>query len=469
MSTALTRYDVAKAALIEAKRVDEVMEIRNEAERMRLYAKQAQDRSLIADANEIHLRAERRLGELLAKAKQAGQLAEGRPRKSDTSENRSGEEQFVRVTLDEVGISRKLSMRAQQIAEWAEDIFEEEVERVRDKIISSGAATVNPVKDLQASKKKDRRAEREKALAEKQTALPEKRYGVIYADPEWRFEVYSRETGMDRSPDNHYPTSSLEAIKARPVADIAADDCVLFLWVTVPHLDQGLEVLKAWGFAYKSHRVWKKPRMGTGYWSRVNHEILLIGTMGNVPAPAPGTQDVSCFDAPLGRHSEKPESAAEWIERLFPNLRKIELNARAARPGWDVWGNEAPEPENTQGESGTAREASGGQPRPDGAIGDLKQGIQSAPQTFSRSAPEHDGTSPGVAAPVADAPAAALAIPAVGDLNKTIRAQYAKDAPLADIAAMTGLSVNAVKQRAKRMGLGDRARQLRAVSRKVDA
>lgn len=443
MSGALTRYDIAKAALVEAKRVDEVLSVRDEAARMRLYAKQAQDRSMIADANEIHMRAERRLGELLAQAKAAGQLAEGRRPKRDTSQNGSQEEPFPRVTLDEVGITKKLSARAQQIASWAEELFEEEVERVREKIVSSGAATVNPVKELKASRKKDLRAEREQKLAEKQMALPEKRYGVIYADPEWRFEVYSRETGLDRSPDNHYPTSSFEAIKARPVTDIAADDCVLFLWVTVPHLEQGLEVLRAWGFAYKSHVVWIKDRSGTGYWSRNKHELLLIGTRGAVPAPAPGTQDVSAIEAPLGRHSEKPEIFAQWIERLFPNLPKIELNARAARLGWDVWGNEAPQTE---------------------------------------SAPVHDGSSPEDQASVADAPAApdlhaagdtdpAAVAPdgrfpgTPADTNETIRAGYALDLPLADLAKATGLSTNAVKQRAKRMGLGDRARQIKAARR----
>lgn len=211
------------------------------------------------------------------------------------------------------------------------------------------------IRAKEQAEKKERRARREADLAANIAALPTKRYGVIYADPEWRFEPFSRDSGMDRAADNHYPTSATEMIARRPVADIAADDCVLFLWATVPMLCDALEVLRAWGFEYKSSYAWIKARpvlvdgvpeiklnLGTGYWSRNAHECLLIGTRGNVPAPAMGTQWPSVFFAEVGEHSEKPEVATEMIEAYFPNLPKIELNRRGpARPGWDAWGNEA--------------------------------------------------------------------------------------------------------------------------------
>jgi transposase len=97
--------------------------------------------------------------------------------------------------------------------------------------------------------KAERRAQRELDLAGKQTALPNKRYGVIVAVQEWRFEPYSRETGMNLAADNHYPTSPTDVIAERDVANIAADDSVLFLWATVPMLRDAMAVLKAWGFA----------------------------------------------------------------------------------------------------------------------------------------------------------------------------------------------------------------------------
>lgn len=190
--------------------------------------------------------------------------------------------------------------------------------------------------------KKQVRANREVVLAALQSALPSKKYGVIYADPEWRFEVYSRDTGMDRAADNHYPTSATDEICARPVGDIAAQDCVLFLWATVPMLPDALRVMDAWGFEYKSHCVWTKDKIGTGYWFRNSHELLLVGTRGNVPAPAMGTQWASTIEGRVTKHSAKPERFYELIEEYFPNLPKIELNARNARKGWDSWGNEAP-------------------------------------------------------------------------------------------------------------------------------
>lgn len=203
------------------------------------------------------------------------------------------------------------------------------------------------VKDLRREKqaeKQERRGERETELAAKIAALPDKRYGVILADPEWRFEPRSRETGMDRAADNHYPTSETDDIAARPVASIAADDCVLFLWATAPMLPDAMRVLAAWAFTYKTHVVWKKvypgKRMGTGYWVRIDHELLLIGTRGNPPAPAQGAQwPTSVIHAEwTGVHSEKPDLFHKIIEGYFPNLPKIELNARTRRPGWDSWG-----------------------------------------------------------------------------------------------------------------------------------
>jgi N6-adenosine-specific RNA methylase IME4 len=165
---------------------------------------------------------------------------------------------------------------------------------------------------------------------------------VVYADPPWRFVVGS-EKGLTRtSAANHYATNDLDTIKALDVDSIAADDAVLFLWATQPMLDQALDVLISWGFHYVSHLVWLKNRVGTGFWVRNKHEILLIGVRGHVPAPPMGTQPESVIEAPVGRHSAKPEKFLEMIERMFPHLPKIELYRRGpARPGWSCWGAEA--------------------------------------------------------------------------------------------------------------------------------
>lgn len=195
--------------------------------------------------------------------------------------------------------------------------------------------------------KKELRARRESELAAKQVSLPDRKYGVIYADPEWRFETFS-ENGKDRAADNHYPTSDTGAIMERDVSSIAAPDSVLFLWATAPMIRDALSVMEAWGFQYKSQFVWVKDKAGTGYWNRNRHEILLVGTRGSIPAPAPGTQWPSAIEAPAGRHSEKPEVFRDLIETYFPSLPKIELNCRGApRAGWAAWGDEAEETAST--------------------------------------------------------------------------------------------------------------------------
>jgi N6-adenosine-specific RNA methylase IME4 len=188
--------------------------------------------------------------------------------------------------------------------------------------------------------KRHARAQREQELAASQTAgFGDKRYGVLYADPPWRWEPRSRDTGMDRAADNHYPTMTTERIMDIEVP--VADDAVLFLWATVPMLLEAFDVMAAWGFVYKSHFVWVKPKAGTGYWNRNKHELLLVGTRGSVPAPAPGDQDESVITAPAGKHSAKPFCVREMIEEMFPTLPRIELFARGERVvGWDQWGNE---------------------------------------------------------------------------------------------------------------------------------
>lgn len=194
---------------------------------------------------------------------------------------------------------------------------------------------------LRIALKTCRRNVREAALGDKIRGFGNRLYGVIYADPPWRFEPYSRETGMDRAADNHYPTMTIEDIQALAVP--AAEDSVLFLWATAPMLPAALSVVDAWGFEYKSHCVWAKDQVGTGYWFRNMHELLLVASRGDVPAPPPGWQLPSVFNEPLGRHSAKPAVFAEMIEALFPNMPKLEMFARVSRPSWDCWGNEIKE------------------------------------------------------------------------------------------------------------------------------
>lgn len=346
--TTLAQYERARAALAEATSINEVLPILDEVEHVKLYARQIADRELLADASAFQMKAERRLGIVISAAKEAGHFRQGRQVKSTNPEH-------LRATLEEVGVDRKLSSRSQRAASISERAFDAMIERTRASILAGKATVIDQAANTE--EKKTRRQNRERVLGECQSALPNKQYGVILADPEWRFEVYSRDTGMDRSADNHYPTSATDAICARPVGDIAANDCVLFLWATVPMLPDALRVMQAWGFTYKSHCIWKKDRAGTGYWFRNAHELLLVGTRGDIPAPAMGTQYVSAIEAPLGEHSAKPDIFFTMIESYFPTLPKIELNRRGPpRPGWDAWGNEAEATPETVDEDGVIQD-----------------------------------------------------------------------------------------------------------------
>jgi N6-adenosine-specific RNA methylase IME4 len=327
--------EIARRALAKAKTVDEVKGVHDKAEALRVYGRLAKDHDLEADAAQVRLNAERKLGLMLVIEKEGGTLGPGRNRPKI---NGADGVPLKRVTLEEINIDRKLSSRAQKVAAVPKHLFDQAVARVVEQI-KDGARTSL---DIAGQTKQERRALREKVLGGIQCALPVAKYGVILADPAWNFKPYSRETGMDRAADNHYPTQELDEILRLDVSSIAADDCVLFLWATVPMLPQAINVMEVWGFKYKSHFVWIKDRIGTGYWNRNKHELLLIGTRGDIPAPAMGEQAESAIEAPLTKHSAKPPFFIALIESYFPTLRKIELNRRGlARTGWAAWGNEA--------------------------------------------------------------------------------------------------------------------------------
>jgi N6-adenosine-specific RNA methylase IME4 len=244
------------------------------------------------------------------------------------------------------------------------------------------------------------RAVREAELGAKQAQLPDSQYGVILADPEWEFVTFSKITGVDRSASNHYPTSPWETIGARDVQKLSAKDCLLLLWVT--DLARGIRVMESWGFEYKSYFVWVKDIVvfagidfakgagdsatyfktvgpaGTGYWNRDRDELLLIGTRGQVPAPAMGTQGESVIFAARpkitgtmrGKHSAKPAFAHEWVDKHYPTLPKIELNARTRRAGWDAWGLEAPAESEAPPAKAAASQETENTEIPQGAHGD---------------------------------------------------------------------------------------------------
>jgi len=167
-------------------------------------------------------------------------------------------------------------------------------------------------------------------------------YDFIMADPPCRFELYS-EKGEEKSPQAQYATMTIADIARLPVAGLASEHCMLWLWATAPLLAEQIGVLEAWGFAFKTSGVWVKTTrhgkiaFGTGYVLRNAHEPFLIGTRGN---PTCTRAVRSVVMGGVREHSRKPEEAYAAAEKLMPEARRVELFSRTNRKGWDVWGNE---------------------------------------------------------------------------------------------------------------------------------
>jgi len=172
------------------------------------------------------------------------------------------------------------------------------------------------------------------------------KYDIIYADPPWSYKVWSKK-GKGRSAENHYSTMDKKDIQDLPIQNIAKENSVLFLWVIAPCLEEGLELIKEWGFTYKTIAFnWVKRNKisdswfwGLGYYTRANSELCLLATKGKtLKRISKSVHQV--VDDRIMRHSEKPDTVRKRIVELFGDLPRIELFAREQFKGWDCWGNE---------------------------------------------------------------------------------------------------------------------------------
>jgi len=175
--------------------------------------------------------------------------------------------------------------------------------------------------------------------------FPNKKYNIIYADPAWYFKTYS-DKGDKRSATQHYDCMSISDIHNLPVSSISDNDCILFIWVIDPMLPEAIEVIKSWGFKYKTVAfTWVKENKksdsfftGLGYWTRGNPEMCLLATKGKPKRLSKSVRQL--IVSKLQRHSKKPDEIRTRIIELCGDLPRIELFARNKTPGWDVWGNE---------------------------------------------------------------------------------------------------------------------------------
>lgn len=177
-----------------------------------------------------------------------------------------------------------------------------------------------------------------------------KKYRTIYADPPWQFANRTGKMAPEHKRLNRYSTMKLEDIMRLPVGDAAADKSHLYLWVPNALLPDGLAVMKAWGFEYKTNLIWEKVRKdgqpdgrGVGFYFRNTTEMLLFGIKGDKNRTLdPGRTQVNLIRTQKREHSRKPDEFVELIQACSPGPY-LELFARGDRPGWDMWGNQATE------------------------------------------------------------------------------------------------------------------------------
>ncbi len=171
-----------------------------------------------------------------------------------------------------------------------------------------------------------------------------KKYDIIYCDPPWQYnssDNLGKTSLLNKDENFHYPTMPLDKIKEIDVQSLCADNCLMFIWLVNPMLDDGIDLLKHWGFTFATVGfVWQKQKTNPGYYTMSSIEMCIIGKKGKIPTPR-GARNVKQFlSMPRGKHSQKPHEVRSRIEQMFPIQNKIEMFAREKNAGWDVWGNE---------------------------------------------------------------------------------------------------------------------------------
>ncbi len=320
----LVRLNKAGRELALLTRIDEIKEIRDKAEALRMYSKQAGE-SLEMQNNcaEIKIRAERRAGELL---KETGR------KRGETNKKIMFHDGILSPTLRKLGIEPKQSMRWQIIAGIPEKVFEEHVESTRAKAAELTTAGVLKLAKRQQRGQQQKKYGSKRYKAQPLSSLPANHYGAVYVDPPWPYSNQATRAAAS----NHYPVMSIEQICRLPVKDRAKPKSHLWLWTTNSFLREAFDVIDAWGFQYKSAMVWAKPQMGLGNYVRVCHEFLLIASTGNLVGRM--TNQRSWIEHDRLKHSQKPEVFRQVIEEISPGPY-LELFARSKIDGWDSWGN----------------------------------------------------------------------------------------------------------------------------------
>lgn len=237
-----------------------------------------------------------------------------------------GKGKVTALIAKDIGVARGSIEKFKYIEENAPDLADD---------LCAGKVVDGKKLSIDGSYRDLRKKEREDNL--KASEFPRGKYRVIYADPPWEYGPSKGPGGGDA--EDEYPTMSFDGICQLPVKEISDETAVLFLWVTTPLIQKGLDVMKAWGFDYKTLFTWDKVRSFFGHYNAVAQEFLLLGTKGSC-LPDCNTLPHSVVRVKRGRHSEKPEEFRQIIETLYKYGNKVELFARKQTEGWEVYGNE---------------------------------------------------------------------------------------------------------------------------------
>lgn len=318
MTNALENINEAKAYLAKANNIYEIVDIRDKAMAMAAY-KDAQGASEAAnDAKELQLRCERKAGRYFSK------LEKAKPGVKSSITSNVGSNSKSEI-LEEIGVTVQDANRWEQIWEIPEEDFEAFIAEKKEsgkELTTAGAL----------------RIARENNKESETPSIPNGKYRVIYADPPWKYgNTMPDNMGVQ---DDHYKLMTIQEICKLPVKDMAQDNSVLFLWATSPILEESFEVVKSWGFKYKSSFIWDKVKHVMGHYNSVRHEILLVCVRGSCQPDVQKLFD-SVYSEERTEHSKKPEFFRKVIDTIYPNGKRIELFARTQHKGWDVWGNEA--------------------------------------------------------------------------------------------------------------------------------
>lgn len=301
-----------------------------------------QKRAEAQEIAELVTLSEMRMGEMLKEIPKAS----GGDRRSENFKVRTDAnyEKPKSDVLTELGITKDTASRFEQMADHPEIVQQAIAEARENDDIVSRAAVLKKIKAAKEEEKKEqRRAAIDEAVEQPRSGAyvdietTDKKYRVIYADPPWSYND-KQNTSKLGGAAKHYDTMPLEDICALSIP--AQNNSVLFMWATSPLLEDAFKVINAWGFKYKTSFVWDKVLHAMGHYNSVRHELLLIATRGSCTPDIAKLYD-SVVSIERTEHSRKPAWFREMIDELYPVGERIELFAREAPKGWDVWGNMA--------------------------------------------------------------------------------------------------------------------------------